>query len=58
MTKKTEVKKKRPYQKPQIEQILLKPDEAALGACKTSGSNGYNGECMAGPSMGCVTIGS
>ena len=28
--------KKEAYVKPQVKQILLKPEEAILGACKTS----------------------
>ena len=40
MTNKTEAKKRRPYQKPQLEQILLKAEEAVLGICKTSGGSG------------------
>jgi hypothetical protein len=34
---KENVKKgKRPYSKPKIQQVQLKPDEAVLGGCKTS----------------------
>jgi len=51
---------KRPYVKPEIKQVALRPDEAVLGACKaTSGSGG------AGPGGGncrtptpCSSLGS
>ena len=31
---------KKPYQKPEVKKVLLKPEEAVLGNCKTSGSTG------------------
>jgi hypothetical protein len=31
---------KRPYQKPEVVQIPLRPDEAVLGFCKSSHSGG------------------
>jgi len=44
MNKKKETKErgggKKPYQKPEVKKVLLKPEEAVLGACKTSGSTG------------------
>ena len=30
--------KRKPYVKPQVKQVLLRPEEAVLGTCKTSGS--------------------
>ncbi len=32
--------KKKPYEKPQLKQVLLKPEEAVLGACKNAGFTG------------------
>ena len=31
---------KRPYAKPEIKQVALRPDEAVLGACKASTGTG------------------
>jgi hypothetical protein len=31
---------KRPYSKPQIQEVPLRPDEAVLGNCKTSSVSG------------------
>jgi hypothetical protein len=31
---------KKPYAKPQIQEVPLRPDEAVLGGCKTSGQSG------------------
>jgi hypothetical protein len=31
---------KKPYAKPQIQEVPLRPDEAVLGGCKTAGVSG------------------
>jgi len=31
---------RKPYAKPQIQEVPLRPDEAVLGGCKTSGGSG------------------
>jgi hypothetical protein len=31
---------KRPYVKPEIQEVPLRPDEAVLGGCKTSSTSG------------------
>jgi hypothetical protein len=31
---------RQPYAKPQIQEVPLRPEEAVLGACKTSGRSG------------------
>jgi hypothetical protein len=31
---------KRPYAKPEIQEVPLRPDEAVLGGCKTSSKSG------------------
>jgi hypothetical protein len=31
---------KKPYAKPQIQEVPLRPDEAVLGGCKTASSSG------------------
>jgi hypothetical protein len=36
-----EEKKKRPYHKPQIERVRLRPEEAVLGGCKTAAGGGW-----------------
>jgi len=36
-------KRKKPYVRPEVKQVPLRPEEAVLGGCKTSGSNGPSG---------------
>jgi len=31
---------RKPYVKPQVQEVPLRPEEAVLGACKTSGRSG------------------
>jgi len=31
---------RRPYEKPEIKQVALRPDEAVLGACKAASGSG------------------
>ncbi len=56
MTKKTEIKTTRkPYHKPQLTQVKLIPEEAALTNCKVVGSNGPNSgsnDCYRGSGAG------
>jgi hypothetical protein len=48
---------KRPYQKPELTQVSLRPEEAVLGSCKTKSSSGPGqGTCRA-PAV-CSTVGS
>ena len=50
---------KRPYTKPEIKQVALRPEEAVLGACKATsggGSGPGSGNCRQ-PSA-CSTLGS
>lgn len=51
-----EVEGKKPYEPPQLVTINLRPEEAVLGHCKTSSSNGFVGTACAsfvcGPSVG------
>lgn len=53
----TEIKEnnpKKPYQKPQITQVELRPDEAVLGACKNATSSGpSNAACT---TLSCTEI--
>ena len=51
---------KRPYQKPALSQIPLRPEEAVLGSCKTSsGSGGPAGiSGCSSASVSCFTHGS
>lgn len=39
---------KKPYTKPEVQQVALKPEEAVLGACKASGGNGPGSTCHIG----------
>lgn len=34
---------KKPYTKPEVKQVPLRPEEAVLGACKISGTGGPDG---------------
>jgi len=39
---------KKPYAKPEIRQVALRPEEAVLGSCKTSKTSGPGqGKCSA-----------
>jgi hypothetical protein len=33
-------KEKKPYVKPQVQEVPLRPDEAVLGGCKTNSTSG------------------
>jgi len=38
---------KKPYRKPELKQVPLRPDEAVLGFCKTKNTRGPGlGECV------------
>lgn len=50
-------KQKKPYTKPEVKQVLLKPEEAVLGNCKTSGNFGPGNPNCSFP-VGCSTLGS
>jgi hypothetical protein len=53
-----DTKEKRPYEKPQVKQVVLKPDEAVLGACKTTAIAGpAQSRCNNG-GLRCSVIGS
>lgn len=55
-----EPRDKRPYVKPEIKQVALRPDEAVLGACKASsgsvGSGPGGGNCRT--PIPCSSLGS
>lgn len=38
-------KGKKPYAKPEVTQVPLRPEEAVLGACKTASGSGPTGTC-------------
>lgn len=47
MKKRDAQQPKKTYAKPELRRILLRPEEAVLGACKSSGSAGPGmGSCM------------
>ena len=53
---KDKAKPKKPYVKPEIRQVQLKPEEAVLGLCKDSSTAGPGaGTCAI---LACVTSGS
>jgi hypothetical protein len=42
-----EPKRKKPYLKPELTQVSLRPEEAVLGACKRTGRSGPGqGNCL------------
>lgn len=51
-------KKKRPYEKPSVRAIPLRPDEAVLGVCKSSNSAGAAGAACTVAGVSCSTPGS
>ena len=48
---------KKPYRKPELKKVPLKPEEAVLGFCKISGGRGPGATSCAYP-IGCYTVGS
>jgi hypothetical protein len=49
--------RKRPYERPVLKKVELRPEEAVLGSCKTSGTTGPGtGDCLSGTD--CFTTGS
>jgi hypothetical protein len=48
---------KRPYRKPEITQVSLRPEEAVLGACKTAAISGPGQATCTFPAA-CSTVGS
>jgi hypothetical protein len=53
-----DVKKKKPYIKPQVKQVILRPEEAVLGACKTTLIAGPGQTRCSLNGLRCSTIGS
>lgn len=48
---------RRPYKKPEITQVPLRPEEAVLGACKTRNTSGPGQATCRAPAA-CSSIGS
>ena len=48
---------KKPYVKPHVKRVVLKPEEAVLGTCKTASVSGPNQARCSTPSN-CSSIGS
>lgn len=52
-------KRKKSYQKPLIEEVELKPEEAVLTGCKAiHGTAGPGGICHKNVGQGCMDLGS
>jgi hypothetical protein len=49
---------KKPYLKPQVKEVQLKPEEAVLGNCKMTGIGGPNGGDCTGIPVYCSSSGS
>jgi hypothetical protein len=49
--------RKKPYVKPEIQRVVLRPEEAVLGSCKTAQGSGPGGGRCNKPSP-CSTIAS
>jgi hypothetical protein len=49
--------KRKPYEKPELSEVALRPEEAVLGNCKTMGVSGpAEADCTS--LGGCMTFGS
>jgi hypothetical protein len=48
---------RRPYQRPVLQQVTLRPEEAVLGSCKTAGSSGPISSTCSMP-VACSSLGS
>jgi hypothetical protein len=49
--------RRKPYEKPTLSEVALRPEEAVLGNCKTAGVSGpAQGDCTS--FVGCATVGS
>lgn len=54
---KEDANKKKPYVKPEVRQVQLRPEEAVLGNCKWTGGTGPSGSNCGSPTY-CSTNGS
>ena len=52
------VKKRRPYSRPTVRRIHLRPEESVLGTCKSSGVNGPNVASLCTTPINCSASGS
>jgi len=50
-------KDKKPYQKPEVKQVQLRPEEAVLGGCKTGSIAGPTQAACNNP-VNCLTLGT
>ncbi len=57
MKTKQEEQEKRPYKKPELMQVPLRPEEAVLGNCKMSGGGGPGQGTCTSP-VPCSAVGS
>jgi hypothetical protein len=58
MSKKERSQQKKRYVKPELTQVDLRPEEAVLGNCKTTGTSGPGGAGNCSPAGPCSTQGS
>ncbi len=58
MKTKQEEQEKRPYQKPELLQVPLRPEEAVLGNCKMSGGAQGPGQGTCTSPVPCSSVGS
>jgi hypothetical protein len=49
---------KRPYRKPEVIQVPLRPEEAVLGHCKSNANAGPGGSSNCHPFGNCFSLGS
>ena len=49
---------KKPYRKPRLKRVALRPEEAVLGGCKTASSSGPSGAVCEPVGVNCSTAGS
>jgi hypothetical protein len=53
-----DIQMRKPYHKPALLQVPLRPEEAVLGNCKTSGVSGPGGGGTCAPAGSCFSQGS
>ena len=55
---KSQEKRKRVYQKPEVTQVSLRPEEAVLGVCKSASSGSVAGHSNCSVTPRCSSVGS
>lgn len=56
--KRDETRHKKPYVKPEVKRVMLRPEEAVLGSCKTTKISGADNPKCSGPPSACSSLAS